>query len=138
MITVAHQDGIGRLPMAHPEHIAQVVIAVCPVAVCRDNGLVLDAETQAGEIGRGCLLAGLGHDEVKLARPPAGRWEVEPLMDAACRKIPPEGLACRAQVAQDAATHRTGMILKPVVVKAAFPDVVDGLIERSIHPNLIA
>ncbi len=65
------QDGIGLLPVEHAEHVTQVVVAICAVAVCRDNGLVLDAEAQAGEVGPGCLLAGLGNDEVQLARPPA-------------------------------------------------------------------
>jgi len=64
------QDGVGFLPMEHAEHVTQVVVAVCAVAVCRDNGLVLDAEAQAGEVRPGSVLAGLGHNEVQLARPP--------------------------------------------------------------------
>jgi len=63
------EDGVGFLPMEDAEHVTQVVLAVCAVAVCRDNGLVLDAEAQTGEVGPGSLLAGLGHDKVQLARP---------------------------------------------------------------------
>ncbi len=37
------QDGVGLLLMQHAEHVTQVVVAICAVAVRRDNGLVFDA-----------------------------------------------------------------------------------------------